>query len=37
RNEVAGLLDETLAEEKNADKKLSGISKQVNSQAKQEN
>jgi ferritin-like metal-binding protein YciE len=37
RSEVAGLLDETLAEEKNADKKLSGISKQVNLQAKQEN
>jgi ferritin-like metal-binding protein YciE len=36
QREVAALLDETLAEEKNADKKLSGISKQVNAQAKQE-
>ena len=27
---VASLLDETLSEEKNADKKLSGISKAVN-------
>jgi ferritin-like metal-binding protein YciE len=36
QREVAKLLDETLAEEKAADKKLSGISKQVNSQAKQE-
>jgi ferritin-like metal-binding protein YciE len=32
--EVAALLDETLAEEKNADKKLSVISKQVNGEAK---
>jgi ferritin-like metal-binding protein YciE len=35
-SDVAALLDETLAEEKNADKKLSGVSKQVNSQGKQE-
>jgi ferritin-like metal-binding protein YciE len=34
-SEVAALLDETLAEEKNADKTLSVASKQVNSQAKQ--
>jgi ferritin-like metal-binding protein YciE len=33
--EVAQLLDETLAEEKAADKKLSDISKQVNREAKQ--
>ena len=32
--DVASLLDETLAEEKNADKKLSGIAKQVNTEAK---
>jgi ferritin-like metal-binding protein YciE len=32
--DVASLLDETLAEEKNADKKLSGIAKQVNTAAK---
>ena len=32
--EVATLLDETLDEEKNADKKLSAISKQVNAEAK---
>jgi ferritin-like metal-binding protein YciE len=32
--DVAALLDETLAEEKNADKKLSGIAKQVNIEAK---
>jgi ferritin-like metal-binding protein YciE len=32
--DVAALLDETLAEEKNADKKLSGIAKQVNTEAK---
>jgi ferritin-like metal-binding protein YciE len=32
--DVATLLDETLAEEKNADKKLSGIAKQVNTEAK---
>jgi ferritin-like metal-binding protein YciE len=36
QKEVATLLDETLAEEKNADKKLSGISKQVNTLANQE-
>jgi ferritin-like metal-binding protein YciE len=36
QKEVAALLDETLAEEKNADKKLSGIAKQVNTLAKQE-
>lgn len=36
QREVAELLDETLVEEKAADKKLSGISKQINSQAKQE-
>src|ERR1700761_8055835 len=34
--EVATLLDETLEEEKNADKTLTGASKQVNAQAKQE-
>jgi ferritin-like metal-binding protein YciE len=34
-SEIAALLDETLAEEKNADKTLSVASKQVNSQAKQ--
>lgn len=34
QSEVAKLLDETLAEEKNADKKLSAISKQVNAEAK---
>jgi ferritin-like metal-binding protein YciE len=33
--DAVSLLEETLAEEKNADKKLSGISKQVNSEAKQ--
>jgi ferritin-like metal-binding protein YciE len=33
-SEVATILDETLAEEKNADKKLTLISKQVNTQAK---
>jgi ferritin-like metal-binding protein YciE len=32
--DVAALLDETLTEEKNADKKLSMISKQVNAEAK---
>lgn len=32
--EIARLLDDTLAEEKAADSKLSGISKQVNSEAK---
>jgi len=36
QKEVAALLDETLAEEKNADKTLTGASKQVNAQAKQE-
>ena len=34
--EVADLLDETLTEEKNADKTLTGASKQINMQAKQE-
>ena len=34
--EVADLLDETLAEEKNADKTLTVASKQINSAAKQE-
>lgn len=34
--EVASLLDETLAEEKAADKTLSGIAKQVNATAKRE-
>jgi len=33
-SEVAALLDETLNEEKNADKKLSGIAKEVNMEAK---
>ena len=33
-NEIATLLDETLAEEKAADHKLSNIAKQVNTQAK---
>ena len=36
-SDVARLLDETLAEEKNADKKLSAISKQVNAEAKRAN
>jgi ferritin-like metal-binding protein YciE len=36
QTEVATLLDETLKEEKNADKKLSGISKQVNAEAKRQ-
>jgi ferritin-like metal-binding protein YciE len=36
-SDVAALLDETLAEEKNADKKLSLISKQVNAEAKRAN
>ena len=36
QKEVAALLDETLAEEKNADKTLTVASKQVNLQAKQE-
>ena len=34
QSEVATLLDETLAEEKNADKKLSVIAKQINTEAK---
>jgi ferritin-like metal-binding protein YciE len=33
-SDIAALLDETLAEEKNADKKLSVISKQINAEAK---
>jgi ferritin-like metal-binding protein YciE len=33
-SDVARLLDETLAEEKNADKTLSVISRQVNAEAK---
>jgi len=36
QKEVASLLDETLAEEKNADKTLTEASKQVNSLAKQD-
>jgi len=36
QNEVAALLEETLAEEKNADKTLTAASKQINAQAKQE-
>lgn len=36
-SEVAALLDQTLSEEKNADKKLSAISKQVNMEAKRAN
>lgn len=36
QKEVAALLDETLEEEKKADKTLTGASKQVNAQAKQE-
>src|SRR3984885_5426177 len=35
-SELAGLLDETLTEEKNADKTLTGASKQINAQAKQQ-
>jgi ferritin-like metal-binding protein YciE len=35
-SEIAGLLDETLAEEKNADKTLTAASKQINAQAKQQ-
>jgi ferritin-like metal-binding protein YciE len=35
-SEIAGLLDETLTEEKNADKTLTGASKQINAQAKQQ-
>ncbi len=34
--DVAALLDQTLTEEKNADKKLSGIAKQVNMEAKRQ-
>jgi ferritin-like metal-binding protein YciE len=34
QKEIAALLDETLAEEKNADKTLTGASRQVNTQAK---
>lgn len=34
-SDIAALLDETLTEEKNADKKLSVISKQINADAKQ--
>ena len=34
--EIADLLDETLAEEKNADKTLTGASKHINAQAQQE-
>ncbi len=33
QKEVAGLLDETMTGEKNADKTLTGASKQVNAQA----
>jgi ferritin-like metal-binding protein YciE len=36
QREVADLLDETLAEEKEADKKLSAISKQINAKANQQ-
>ena len=36
QKEVAALLEETLAEEKNADKTLTGASKQINAQARQE-
>jgi ferritin-like metal-binding protein YciE len=36
QKEVAALLDQTLAEEKNADKTLTGASRQVNTQAKRE-
>jgi ferritin-like metal-binding protein YciE len=36
-SDVAQLLDETLAEEKNADKILSTVSKQVNAEAKRNN
>ena len=35
-SEIAQLLDETLTEEKNADKTLTGASKQINAQAKQQ-
>lgn len=36
-SDIAALLDETLTEEKNADKKLSVISKQINAEAKRVN
>jgi ferritin-like metal-binding protein YciE len=36
QGEIASLLDETLAEEKNADKTLTGASKQINTQAKRQ-
>ena len=36
QSEIASLLDETLEEEKNADKTLTGASKQVNAQAQEE-
>jgi ferritin-like metal-binding protein YciE len=36
QSEIASLLDETLKEEKNADKTLTGASKQINAQAQQE-
>ena len=36
QKEVAALLDETLVEEKNADKTLTSASKQVNTQANNE-
>ena len=35
QSEITALLDETLTEEKNADKTLTGASKQINMQAKQ--
>jgi ferritin-like metal-binding protein YciE len=36
QSEIASLLDETLTEEQNADKTLTGASKQVNARARQE-
>jgi|SRR5450631_2746677 len=36
QSEIAELLEETLIEEKNADKTLTGASKQINTQAKQQ-
>jgi ferritin-like metal-binding protein YciE len=36
QNDIAAMLEDTLAEEKNADKTLTEASKQVNSEAKQE-
>jgi ferritin-like metal-binding protein YciE len=36
QSEIASLLDETLEEEKNADKTLTGASKQINAQAQRE-